>query len=242
MGKKVFDSSDATCVVRAEAVELIWPGGLFSPPVSVLQNINLSIHPGEMVGLSGPSGVGKSTLGDILLDVRPPTRGRVYWGENRIDQKKIRRQKHPLNTLRRYYQKIFQDPASSFPPGQTTGESLQEVTAYHGLEDSIQENLGAVALNPDMLKRYPCELSGGEMQRMALARVMLLKPRFIVADEPTSRLDLSVQAHIIRLIADYSRASGCAVLLISHDRALIETVCSRCLYLPSGSLDILRNR
>jgi len=109
----------------------------------------------------------------------------------------------------------------------------------HGQEDSIHENLRAVALTQDMLKRYPCELSGGEMQRMALARVMLLKPRFIVADEPTSRLDLSVQAH---LIADYSRASGCAVLLISHDRALIETVCSRCLYLPSGSLDILRNR
>ncbi len=235
MERKVPESSDATSVVRAEAVELNWAGGLFCDPVSVLQQVNLSLYPGEMVGLSGPSGVGKSTLGDILLGLLPPTHGRVYWGESCIDRKKASQQKHPLNTLRRYYQKIFQDPASSFPPGQTTGESLREVIRYHGLEDSIQENLSAVALNPDMLKRYPCELSGGEMQRMALARVMLLKPRFIVADEPTSRLDLSVQAHIIRLLADYSRSSGCAVLLISHDRALIETVCSRCLILASCS-------
>ena len=225
------DSSDVTCVVSAEGVELTWPGGLFREPVSVLKQVNLSLYPGEMVGLSGPSGVGKSTLGDILLGLRPPTRGRVYWGEHSIYGKKRSRHTVLLNQFRRYYQKIFQDPASSFPPGQTTGASLQEVIRYHGLEDTIHEKLCSVALTLNMLKRYPCELSGGEMQRMALARIMLLKPRFIVADEPTSRLDLSVQAYIIRLLAEYSRSSGCAILLISHDKALIETVCNRCLYL-----------
>ncbi len=233
-GEFIFDSAPlkrSICVVRAEAVDLTWPGGLFSPPVSILHNINLSLYPGEMVGLSGPSGAGKSTLGDLLLGLLPPSRGRVYWGKHRIDRK----ESGPYNALRRYYQKIFQDPAASFPPGQTTGASLQEVIRYHGLADTIDEKLAKVALTTDMLRRYPCELSGGEMQRMALARVMLLSPCFIVADEPTSRLDLSVQAHIIRLIADYSRSSGCAVLLISHDRALIEAVCSRCLNLAKIS-------
>ncbi len=189
-----------------------------------------------MVGLSGPSGSGKSTLGNILLGLLCPSQGQVYWKDDPIFQgegKNLPREK-TVHLLRCKYQKIFQDPLASFCPKQTLGEALGDVVFYHGLGNiPLDRHLERLGLDPDMLNRYPHQLSGGELQRMALIRVMLLKPSFIVADEPTSRLDLSVQAHIIRLIAGFSRSDGCAVLLISHDAELIQAVCDRCIYIDS---------
>jgi ABC-type glutathione transport system ATPase component len=196
----------------------------------LLQKINLAIRPGEVVGLSGLSGGGKSTLGDLMLGLRRPLEGQVYWGGQQIFQNGHK----PPAGLRPFYQKIYQDPTASFPPGQSTGQSLRDVIRYHRLGQShddvnrlLQKTIEPLGLGMEHLKRRPNQLSGGEMQRLALARVMLLKPRFLVADEPTSRLDISVQAMIIRLITDLAGAFDCAVLLISHDRKLIDAVCYR---------------
>lgn len=196
--------------------------------------MNFAIRPGEIVGLAGPSGAGKSTLGDILLGLVRPSQGQVYWKGSPI----FRKGKHNRawkKTMRYYrcdYQKIYQDPLASFCPRQTLGDALKDVVRYHAIQNpSLEKSLERLGLATDMLNRFPRQLSGGELQRMALIRVMLLKPDFIVADEPTSRLDLSVQAHIIRLIAGFSRSNACAILLISHDTELIQVVCDRCIYL-----------
>ena len=179
------------------------------------------------MGLTAPSGKGKSTLGDILLGLRAPSHGELFWKGRQI---KAVSGKIPRD-LRCRFQKIFQDPVASFPPGQTLKTAFEDVIHYHGitggLEPLMAQPLETLGLSFDMLDRFPHQLSGGEMQRMALARVMLVKPCFIVADEPTSRLDLSVQALIIRMIAEYARSAQCAVLLISHDDDLIQAVCDR---------------
>ena len=247
-------------MVKAENLSFSWPGGWFRPLKSLFGGLNFTIQPGELIGLSGPSGKGKSTLGDILLGLRAPTHGRVFWGAQEVYQSgRFINPRFETASLRCRYQKIFQDPVASFPPNQTLGEAFQDLIHYHGIqgenrqekkrgernshnqgmgnllkkrkiayiEDMMKGRLEALGLEPEMLMRYPHQLSGGEMQRMALARVMLLNPSFIVADEPTSRLDLSVQAHIIRLIVDYSRSEKCAVLIISHDADLLLTVCDR---------------
>ena len=185
--KKHPISSDATTVVRAENLGFCWPGGWFRSSTPLFTNVNFSISPGEMVGLSGPSGSGKSTLGNILLGLLCPSQGQVYWKDDPIFQgegKNLPREK-TVHLLRCKYQKIFQDPLASFCPKQTLGEALGDVVFYHGLKNiPLDRHLERLGLDPDMLNRYPHQLSGGELQRMALIRVMLLKPSFIVADEP----------------------------------------------------------
>ncbi len=223
-------------MVKAENLSFAWPGGWFRSSKSLFKGLNITIQPGEIIGLSGPSGRGKSTLGDILLGLRAPTHGRVFWGAKEIYQGGRFVNPH-VDTfpLRCRYQKIFQDPVASFPPNQTLEEVFRDLVQYHGIikerclhvGDMMKARLETLGLETEMLKRYPHQLSGGEMQRMALARVMLLNPAFIVADEPTSRLDLSVQAHIIRLLVDYAKSERCAVLIISHDAHLILSVCDR---------------
>lgn len=228
--------SPATVTVRAENVAYRHPG----TQDTILQQIDFTIRPGELVGLTGHSGIGKSTLGDILLGLLQPSQGRIYW--NGLDiwtkptKQKIR--------LRRLYQKIFQDPAASFPPHQTVGRAMEDIVSYYRLADNsqdlrtlLEEVLAPLGLDRELLNRQPHQLSGGEMQRMALARIMLVRPRFIVADEPTSRLDLSVQAQVIRLLADLTCSQNWSVLLISHDNALVHAVCDRGLRLEYASAD-----
>ena len=224
------DSHGAISIVEAEGLGFSYRAGRSSRRRLLLQDIHLEIKPGELVGLTGPSGVGKSTLGDILLGLREPIQGQVLWCGRPI----YAGGKKDLMGLRRYYQKIYQDPVASFPPGQTTGQALADVIRYYQLarnagetEKLLKTTIAPLDLGPEHLERFPHQLSGGEMQRLALARILLVEPRFLMADEPTSRLDLSVQAHIIRLIADFARTRRCAVLLISHNLKLIEAICDR---------------
>lgn len=222
------DSLDATAIVKAEKLGISFHKGHHRRHRLLIKDINLAIKAGELVGLTGSSGVGKSTLGDTLLGLRQPACGDVYWGEHSIYGNGKDNQIHH----RRYYQKIYQDPAASFPPRQTVGEAMLDVVRYYKKATNPEETrillkalIEPLGLNSSHLERHPHRLSGGEMQRLALARILLVEPRFLVADEPTSRLDLSVQAHIIHLLADLVRTQNCSVLLISHDIQLIEAVC-----------------
>jgi ABC-type dipeptide/oligopeptide/nickel transport system ATPase subunit len=226
--------SHATATVRAENVAYGHPGA--QDPL--LHQINVTIRPGKLIGLTGHSGIGKSTLSDILLGLLQPSQGQVYWNGRDISTEPIRQKIR----LRRLYQKIFQDPAASFPPHQTVGQAMKDVISYYkmvansqDLNMLLEEVLAPLGLDQKLLNRHPHQLSGGEMQRMALARIMLVRPRFIVADEPTSRLDLSVQAQVIRLLADLTRSQKWSVLLISHDSALIHAVCDHGLRLECTS-------
>lgn len=229
-------------VVEAEGLAVSFAQGWRGRSRTIFEGVNLAIGEGQLVGLLGPSGSGKTTLGDVLLGLHRPDRGKVRW--NRTDlygstNNNIRRR------ARHRYQKIYQDPVSSFYPHQTMAQALLNVIRYHGLADDLAQADGLLraaayrmGLGEEHLQRYPHQLSGGEVQRMALARVLLLKPSFIVADEPTSRLDISVQAHVIRAIADVVNREKLAVLLISHDPNLAERACDRIFALmPQGDKD-----
>jgi peptide/nickel transport system ATP-binding protein len=203
---------------------------------TLFSDFSLEIKPGEILGLSGPSGCGKTTLGDILLGLKCPDTGKVFWNGNGINGSG----KTSPRALRPYFQKIYQDPPTSFPPHQTIKEALTDVVKNKNSikrKDIINLLISAaikdVDLDKELLKRYPRQLSGGEIQRFALSRVLLLKPIFLVADEPTSRLDLSVQAKIVRLLMRLAKERRMGVLFISHDPTLLKVACKKVLSLGS---------
>lgn len=174
---------------------------------------DLSLRPGEVVGITGPSGSGKSSLGDVLLGLLTPDAGDV----TRLPQ---------ASPVR--YQKLYQDPPSAFPQKITLGQAISDLVRRHRLDISrVQPLMERLRLSPVLLTRLPTEVSGGELQRFALLRVLLLDPVFLFADEPTSRLDLITQQETIDLLTELARERNCAVLLVSHDAALIEKTCDR---------------
>lgn len=174
---------------------------------------DLSLRPGEIVGITGPSGSGKSSLGDVLLGLLTPDAGEVI----RLPQ---------ASAIR--YQKLYQDPPSAFPQKITLGEAIADLIRLHRLDGGrVGPLMERLRLSPVLLTRLPTEVSGGELQRFALLRVLLLDPVFLLADEPTSRLDLITQQETIGLLTELARERNCAVLLVSHDAALIEKTCDR---------------
>ncbi|HBF28249.1 ATP-binding cassette domain-containing protein [Rhizobium sp.] len=188
----------------------------------LFSHIDLSVQPGEIVGVTGPSGSGKSSLGDILLGLLAPDAGRVSRAEG---------------VSRHRYQKIYQDPPSAFPPRATIRRTLVDLVALHGLKASaILPLMHRLRLNPSLLDRRPGEVSGGELQRFALLRVLLLDPVFLFADEPTSRLDPITQQETIALLVELAREKGCALLIVSHDTALIEKTCDRTIAIGTQTL------
>ncbi|AOG10227.1 ABC transporter ATP-binding protein [Agrobacterium sp. RAC06] len=173
----------------------------------------IALRPGEIVGITGPSGSGKSSLGDVLLGLLTPDAGEV----TRLPQASAVR-----------YQKLYQDPPSAFPQKITLGEAIADLVRLHRLDGArVQPLMERLRLSQVLLTRLPTEVSGGELQRFALLRVLLLDPVFLFADEPTSRLDLITQQETIDLLTELARERNCAVLLVSHDAALIEKTCDR---------------
>lgn len=202
---------------------------------TVLQDCSLQLAPGEILGLMGGSGSGKSTLARILLRLIEADSGSIL-----LDGKDVTKLKgKELLSFRKQVQFISQRPESFFDPTYTLGKSLQEVLEIHSLpyeEAKLQEIMELVKLKQGLLDRYPHQVSGGEIQRLSLARALLLEPEYLLLDEPTSMLDISVQAQVLQLLKEIHQERKIAYLLISHDRALVEWFCQRRLKLSHGTL------
>ncbi len=215
-----------TLTLADVAVTLPLPG-LRARRLNLLQGITLQVNPGETLGIAGESGSGKSTLARALMGLQPAT------GSIRFEGQPIT---NPAE-LRRHAALMLQDPVAALSPRQTVGAALREpfAIARQPAEDPAAM-LARVGLPPDLARRYPHELSGGQARRVNLARALALKPRLLVADEPTAGLDVSVQGEVLNLIADLQRQMGLAVILISHNLAVLRHTADRIAILYLGRL------
>jgi oligopeptide transport system ATP-binding protein len=205
----------------------------------VLQNVNFDLFAGETLGLVGESGAGKSTLARALLRLIPVSAGEVLWrGRNLLNCGAAE-----MRTHRRELQIIFQDPFSSLNPRMTAGQILAEplkifepALSARERQARIDAMLERVGLGKASVRRYPHEFSGGQCQRIGIARAMMLNPKLLVCDEPVSSLDVSVQGQIVNLLLDLQRDFGIAMLFISHNLAVVRHLSHRVLVIYLGRL------
>lgn len=203
--------------------------------LTVLDHCNLEIQAGEIVGLMGKSGCGKSTLARAILRLIPIDEGCIVFEGQDITKAKAA----ALKPFRQKVQLISQRPESFFDPMLKLGKSLREPLEVFKLtygEDKIEELLETVKLNKTLLDRYPHQVSGGEIQRLSIARALLLEPKLLVLDEPTSMLDISVQAQILHLLKNIQQERKLAYLLITHDTQVAQWMCDRVQVIQNGKL------
>ena len=210
-----------------------------APPVRILKGIDVTINRGETVGIVGESGSGKTTLGRALLGLIKPLSGAVTFAG-----KPVAGEERQMRPLRRRMQMIFQDPMSSLNPRHTIGRILAGPALLHGLAASpdaaaalIADVLVQVGLPVATMARYPHELSGGQRQRVGIARAAILKPDFVVADEIVSGLDVSTQAQVLQMLRDLRREMGLALAFISHDLAVVRSMCDRVYVMRDGAVE-----
>jgi peptide/nickel transport system ATP-binding protein/oligopeptide transport system ATP-binding protein len=198
--------------------------------VHAVDGVSFDVRRGETFGLVGESGCGKSTTARLLLRLLEPTSGSITFDGNEIATLKARE----VKPLRSEMQMIFQDPYSSLNPRRTVGAIISEPFAIHGVHKgegekkrAVQDLMDTVGLNPEHYNRYPHEFSGGQRQRIGVARALALKPKLIVADEPVSALDVSIQAQILNLLRDLQRELGLTLIFIAHDLSVVRHMCDR---------------
>ncbi len=221
-------------LVRVENLKKYFPirRGVLRRQVGAVQavdGISFDIKKGETVGLVGESGCGKSTAGRTILQLIEPTNGKVYFDNQELTSLG----KTDLRKARRHMQMIFQDPYASLNPRMTVGNIISEPLVIHNIGDSasrrerVQELLKLVGLNPYFVNRYPHEFSGGQRQRIGIARALATNPAFIVADEPISALDVSIQAQVVNLLDDLKQDLGLTYLFIAHDLSMVRYISDR---------------
>jgi oligopeptide transport system ATP-binding protein len=214
-------------------------------PLKAVDGVSFELRPGETLGIVGESGCGKSTLGRAVLRLLEPTAGRVVWlgaDLSRVDAETLRRR-------RRDMQIVFQDPLASLNPRMTIGDIIAEPLITHEprlgkaeVRVRVEDMLARTGLLPQMINRYPHEFSGGQCQRIGIARAMILGPKLIVCDEPVSALDVSIQAQIVNLLMRLQREFGLSLLFISHDLAVVRHASHRILVLYLGRTMELADR
>ena len=197
--------------------------------VKAVDGVSLTINAGETLGLVGESGCGKSTLSRTILQLTTPTSGSVRF----LGEELVGRSRRSLRPVRRQMQMIFQDPYASLNPRKRIGQIIGEPIELHGLADGrdvsrrVQDLLDRVGLSPEHANRYPHEFSGGQRQRIGIARALALQPKLIIADEPVSALDVSVQAQIVNLLKDLQEELGLSYLFVAHDLGVVRHVSDR---------------
>jgi oligopeptide/dipeptide ABC transporter ATP-binding protein len=206
--------------------------------VYAVNGVSLAVERGESVGLVGESGCGKSTLGNAILRLVPVQAGAIRFEDKDV----LTLSRRDLFHYRRRSQMIFQDPYGSLNPRLSIGAAIEECLAVHRLGNRVERKqrvrdlLQTVGLDHDYAAHYPHEFSGGQRQRVGIARALALNPVFVVADEPVSALDVSVQAQILNLLKDLQQARGLAYLFVAHDLAVVRYMCDRVLVMYAGRI------
>lgn len=206
-----------------------------SSTIHAVNGINFEVYPGEAVGLVGESGCGKSTTARCVLRLEEPTSGHVYF--NGVDLTTLSNGR--LRAMRKDMQMVFQDPHESLNPRFTVRRTLQEPLALHGLyqdDSQLEEAVDRVNLDREHLRRLPYQLSGGQKQRVGVARAIMTHPQFVVLDEPTSSLDMSLRIHVLALLRRLQREMNMAYLFISHDLSTVRHLCDRVLVMYLGRI------
>jgi oligopeptide transport system ATP-binding protein len=244
-------SQNDNIILEVKGLKMHFPvssGMLFQRTVSYVKavdGVSFTVNRGETLGLVGESGCGKTTLGRCILQLYNPTAGQVIFEGQDLTSMKTKQ----MRAMRREMQVIFQDPYSSLNPRMTAGNIIGEPLIVHGLtkgkaeyREKVADLLQNVGLNPYMADRFPHEFSGGQRQRIGVARALSVSPKFIVADEPVSALDVSIQAQIINLLEDLQEQFNLTYLFIAHDLSVVRHISDRVGVMYLGHMVEMANR
>ena len=227
-------------ILKVENLTKHFPSGSkrIGNTVKAVDGISFDLRAGETLGLVGESGCGKTTAGRTILKLNEPTSGTLIFEGQDITDFKPRK----MRPLRSQMQIIFQDPYTALNPRQTIGKiisapfEIQGIDPQGGLKSAVQSLMERVGLNPEHYNRYPHEFSGGQRQRIGIARAIALKPRFIIADEPVSALDVSIQAQVINLLEDLQKEDGISMVFIAHNLSVVQHISDRVAVMYLGKI------
>ena len=230
-------------MIRVENIKKYFPikGGFFNKrtgDVKAVENVSFEIPEGEILGLVGESGSGKSTLGRSLIRLIEPTNGKIFYNNKDI----TKFSEKEMRNLRKDFQIIFQDPYASLDPRKKVFDIISQGLSIHSsmnknqVYEKVLEIINDVGLQEEHLSRYPHEFSGGQRQRIGIARALVLDPKFIIADEPVSALDVTIQAQILNLILELKKKYSLTILFISHDLSVINQIADRVMVMYLGHI------